>query len=95
MFIVLLKFSDNRSQAPEFMIEHKEWIEQGFSNDVLLCVGSLEPKQGGVLIAHNISRDGLEIYVSADPFVAKNIVTFEVIEITPNKVNDRLSFLLS
>jgi len=30
MFIVLLKFSDNKSQAGQFMEGHKDWVKRGF-----------------------------------------------------------------
>lgn len=30
MFIVLLRFSDNKGQASEFMVGHNEWIKRGF-----------------------------------------------------------------
>jgi hypothetical protein len=33
MFIVLLKFSDNKGQAGEFMEGHNEWIKRGKSRN--------------------------------------------------------------
>jgi len=46
MFIVLLKFSDNKGQAGEFMEGHNEWIKRGFDDGVFLLVGSLQPGLG-------------------------------------------------
>lgn len=43
MFIVLLRFSDNKGQAGQFMEGHNEWIKHDFDDDVFLLVGSLEP----------------------------------------------------
>ena len=43
MFVILLKFSDNKSDAPKFMEAHKAWIDQGLSDGVFLVVGSLKP----------------------------------------------------
>jgi hypothetical protein len=34
MFIVLLKFSDNKGQAAQFMEGHNEWIKRGFEASV-------------------------------------------------------------
>lgn len=34
MFIVQLKFSDNKAQAGEFMDGHNEWIKRGFDDSV-------------------------------------------------------------
>ena len=55
MFIVLLKFSANKSQAGQYMEGHNTWIKQGFDDGVFLLVGSLQPNAGGGIVAHNIS----------------------------------------
>ena len=47
MFIVLLRFSDNKGQAGQFMEGHNEWIKRGFDDGVFLLVGSLQPSMGG------------------------------------------------
>lgn len=99
MFIVLLKFSDNKSQAPEFMQGHKDWIKRGFDEGVFLVVGSLQSagasgNGGGGIVAHNASLEELQQRVSDDPFVAENIVTAEVLEISPSLADERLNFLL-
>jgi uncharacterized protein YciI len=94
MFIVLLRFSDNKGQAGEFMDGHNEWIKRGFDDDVFLLVGSLQPNSGGGIVAHNTSLSDLQSRVNADPFVAENVVNAEILEITPAKTDARLNFLL-
>ncbi len=94
MFIVLLKFSDNKGQASQFMEGHKEWIKHGFDVGVFLLVGSLQPNLGGGIVAHNTSLSDLQSRVNDDPFVAENVVSAEVLEITPSKADERLKFLL-
>jgi len=94
MFIVLLKFSDNKSQASSFMEGHNQWIRRGFDDGVFLLVGSLQPGLGGSVIAHGESLAELENRVKEDPFVAEDIVSAEILEIEPKKTDERLSFLL-
>ena len=94
MFIVLLRFSANKGQAGEFMEGHNEWIKRGFDDDVFLLVGSLQPDSGGGIVAHNTSLPDLQSRVNADPFVAENVVSAEILEITPAKADERLNFLL-
>lgn len=94
MFIVLLKFSDNKGNAGQFMEGHKEWIKRGFDDGVFLVTGSLQPNLGGGVLAHNTSLAGLQGRVNADPFVAEKVVTAEILEITPSKTDARLNFLL-
>ncbi|TAM47415.1 MAG: hypothetical protein EPN55_02550 [Gammaproteobacteria bacterium] len=94
MFIVLLKFSANKAQAGQFMEGHKAWIKRGFDDGVFVLVGSLQPNQGGAVLAHNTSLSDLQVGVNDDPFVAQNVVSAEILEITPSKADDRLKFLL-
>ena len=94
MFIVLLKFSDNKAQAGEFMAGHNEWISRGFEDGVFLLVGSLQPGLGGGIVAHNISLEDLQTRVNEDPFVAQDVVRAEIHEITPARADERLQFLV-
>lgn len=94
MFVVLLKFSENKSKASEFMDGHNQWIKRGFDDGIFLLVGSLQPGLGGSVIAHNISASELQTRVNEDPFVVEDIVQAEILEIEPKKVDQRLQFLL-
>lgn len=94
MFVVLLKFSRNKSQASQFMEGHNHWLQRGFDDGVFILAGSLQPKQGGTVLAHNISREALEERLSQDPFVEEDVVAPEILEITPSKVSQELAFLM-
>ena len=95
MFVVLLKFSDNKTNAGQFMEGHNQWIKRGFDDGVFLLVGSLQPNLGGGIVAHNTSLPDLQARVNEDPFVAENVVSAEILEITPAKADERLEFLLN
>ncbi len=94
MFIVLLKFSDNKGKASQFMEGHKEWIQRGFDDGVFLLAGRLQPNLGGGIVAHNTSLSELQSRVNTDRFVAEKVVKAEILEITPSKADARLNFLL-
>ena len=94
MFIILLKFSSNKGQAGQFMQGHNDWVKRGMDEGVFLLAGSLQPKLGGGILAHNTSLSDLQSRVGDDPFVAENVVSAEIMEITPAKADPRLAFLL-
>ena len=94
MFIVFLKFSNNKQQAGQLMDGHNQWLKQGFDDGVFLLAGSLQPNQGGGILAHNTTQAELESRVNDDPFVKEDVVSAEIMEITPAKVDERLQFLL-
>ena len=95
MFVVLLKFSEKRGLARQFMTVHDKWIERGLADGVFLLVGSLQPGLEGAILAHNTELPDLEDRVDQDPFVEQGIVSTEIIEIAPATVDDRLAFLRS
>ena len=94
MFVVLLRLSANKAKAPELMDAHNAWIKQGIEDGVFLVVGSLQPKAGGAVVAHGVSREDITARVNDDPFVAHDVVTAEILEITPGRTDDRLAFLM-
>jgi len=46
-------------------------------------------------MAHKTSLPDLKVRVKQDPFVAENIVSADIHEITPAKADERLGFLLA
>jgi uncharacterized protein YciI len=94
MFIVLLTFSRNRSQAGRHLEGHKDWIRRGFDDGVFLLAGTLQPDRGGGIVAHNTSRAALQARVDADPFVTEDVVSAEILEIAPARADERLKLIL-
>jgi len=94
MFIVLLKFSDNKADAKKHMDGHNAWVKRGIDDGVFCLVGSLQPNQGGAILAHGVTREALEARTAEDPFVVEDVVSVEILDITPAKVDERLAFLM-
>lgn len=94
MFIIQLKFSTNKANASQFMEGHNAWLKDGFTKGTFLLAGTLQPKLGGAILAHNVTLEQIQAIVKEDPFVTEGVVTPEIIEITPSKVAPQLEFLL-
>lgn len=94
MFVVLLRFADNKASAQALMPEHNEWLSRGFDDGVFVLAGSIQPAAGGAIIARGASAEELHARVEADPFVTEGVVSAEVIEVAPGKLDERLGFLL-
>lgn len=93
MFIVFLRFSANKAAAGDHMAGHKAWLKQGFDDGLFLVAGSLEPGQGGGVVATG-TREAVEAHVATDPFVVEDVVTAEIHEMSPAFADERLNFLL-
>ena len=94
MVIVLLKFSDNKSDASLHMSAHNQWLKQGIDEGVFLLAGSLKPALGGVILVNRLDRAEAEARIAEDPFVMHGVVTPEYLEVSPAIANESLSFLL-
>ena len=92
MHIILLKFGDNRSSAPQFMEAHNAWIAKGFADGVFQCVGSLDVG-GGFVLAHGEEHETLLQRVQKDPFVENDVVTAEVHQIDVKRIAPALAHL--
>ncbi|MCK1462959.1 hypothetical protein [Bradyrhizobium sp. 2] len=96
MFIALLKFGSNKAQAGQLMQGHNDWLKRGFDDGAFLMAGSLQPNLGGaILLNGHLSRAQVEERVALDPFVAAEVVTAEILEITPSRIDDRLKDLFA
>lgn len=93
MFVVLLRFAADKAKAARFMEGHNAWIGRGFEDGIFLVTGSLQPGIGGAVLAHGVSRADLEARIQEDPFVVENVVSAEILEITPGRTDERLAFL--
>lgn len=93
MYVVLLRFSASKAQAPEHMSGHQDWIKRGVDEGVFFLVGSIRPGQGGAILAAGLQPEALEARIAEDPFVIHDVVRAEVIGIDPNLTDPRLAFL--
>jgi uncharacterized protein YciI len=94
VFIVLLKFSGQKAKAGELVTAHNEWLAQSFADGAFLLAGSLQPRAGGAILAHGLTRSELEARINQDPFVINQVVSAELLEISCSKAGPGLEFLL-
>ncbi|MEU4564281.1 hypothetical protein AB0F72_38360 [Actinoplanes sp. NPDC023936] len=94
MFIVLLRFAENKAAVAEHMPGHQDWIKQGLHDQVFLLVGGIQPGLGGAVLAHNTTLPALRQRVAGDPFVEHRVVDAEILEIAPGMADERLNFLM-
>ena len=92
MYIVLLKFAENKAAASEYMDAHDAWIAQGFADGVFQCVGSLA-SGGGALIAYDEEPSAFDERIRSDPFVEHGVVNAEIHQIAPKRTVSALEFL--
>lgn len=60
-----------------------------------MLADSLLPKSGGLILAHGLTQEVLQVRVAEDPLVVGDVVRPEVMELSVAKSHPRLAFLNS
>jgi uncharacterized protein YciI len=94
MFLIQLLFSTNKANTGQFMDGHNAWLKEGFAKGTFLLAGTIQPKLGGAILAHNVTLEQVQEIVKQDPFVVEGVVAAEILEITPSKAVPQLEFLM-
>lgn len=94
MFVIFLRFGDNRAEAAKLMAAHNAWVREGLHSGDFLLVGSLADSAGGAILARGDDRAAIEARVARDPFVAEGVVSASVHAFTPRLAAPALDFLL-
>ena len=92
MYFVFLRLTD-KSKVADNMAAHNTWLRRGFDEGVFMLAGTIEPKQGGAILAVGMSQSQLQTRLEADPFVKNGVVSVDIIEVTPAMTDTRLEFL--
>lgn len=94
MYIITLTLTELKTKAREFMEAHNRWITAGLEDGLFLVVGGLKPQGGGVILAHKVDRQTIEMRVAEDPFVQEGIVTPHIQNVSVARSDPRFEFLL-
>jgi uncharacterized protein YciI len=94
LFVVTLRFTEQRHRAAALMDAHNAWLQRGFADGAWLLAGSLPDKAGGALLATGATHEELQRRVDEDPFVAEGVVEPQIQAITAHRADPRLSFLV-
>ena len=93
VFVVTLRFTEQRHRAPALMDAHNAWLQRGFADGVFVLAGSLPDKGGGALVATAATAEELQRRIDEDPFVSEGVVAPAILAFSPHRADPRLSFL--
>ena len=94
MFIVILRYKASLAAIDQAAPAHREWVAQGYAEGVFLLSGPQNPRTGGAILAHGLSRTELDARLAQDPFNKGHLADYEIIELTPRASDPRLAFLV-
>ncbi len=78
MFVVLLKFSENRNRVADFMEGHKAWLKNGFDDGVFLLAGTsgVGKTETGLAVADQLfGGENFMVTINMSEFQEKHTVS--------------------
>jgi uncharacterized protein YciI len=80
MFIIELLYRAELSEIDAHMADHMVFLKKQYAEGRFVVSGRKVPRDGGIIIATGESRAEIEALIAEDPFVARGLAEFRVIE---------------
>jgi uncharacterized protein YciI len=80
MFIIELIYKAELSEIDASMADHMAYLNKHYAAGRFMMSGRKVPREGGIIVATGESRAEVEALVAEDPFVARGLAEFRVIE---------------
>ena len=80
MFIIELIYKTELAKIDAHMAAHVRFLNKYYSAGNFLVSGRKIPRDGGIIVAVGDNREHLETIVREDPFVARGLADFRIIE---------------
>ncbi len=80
MYVVLMNYTAPEKDIDEALPDHYDWLTKHYESGDFLVAGHRRPRTGAVLITQAMSRGRLDALLATDPFVARRLARYEVID---------------
>lgn len=94
MFIVLLTYTAPLNQIDALGEAHRGWLRTCYDDGVFLASGPQDPRSGGAILAHGLTRAELEARLAQDPFAQAGLATYQITKVAVRFADPRLAFLM-
>jgi uncharacterized protein YciI len=95
MFVIELIYKAELTEIDANMRPHMAYLKKHYAAGHFLVSGRKVPREGGVILALCESRERLEAIVREDPFVARGLADYRIIEFRESQRADSIDALLS
>ncbi len=80
MFVVLLTYVRPLEEVDAAMKAHMSFLRARYKDGTFIVSGRRIPRSGGVILARASDRKALTAIMDQDPFVARGLATYEIVE---------------
>lgn len=82
-FIVIIKYKADPEVMDELRLRHRQYLQAGYNEKLLLLSGPQPTRQGGVVICRAKSLEVIKQFFKSDPYKIADAAEYEIIEFTP------------
>jgi uncharacterized protein YciI len=94
MFVIELSYKVDLGEIDKAMRAHVTFLNKHYAAGTFLVSGRKIPRDGGVILAVGSSREAIENIMREDPFCARGLAEFRVIEFRASQRSADLHKLL-
>jgi uncharacterized protein YciI len=80
MFVIELTYKATLAEIDANMAAHVRFLKKYYAAGNFLISGRKIPREGGIIIAVATTRDQIEAIIQEDPFYARGLADFRIIE---------------
>jgi uncharacterized protein YciI len=95
LFVIELTYKASLDAIDDAMASHMAYLKKYYDAGVFLMSGRKLPRDGGIIISRGENRESVEVVAREDPFHARGLSAFRVVEFRPSQIADDLTKLLS
>jgi uncharacterized protein YciI len=94
MFVIELIYKAELAEIDANMRPHMAYLKKHYAAGRFVASGRKVPREGGIILAVGESRQEIEAIVEQDPFVARGLASYRVIEFRVSQRADSIDALL-
>ena len=80
MFVIELNYTADLARIDAHMRAHVAFLKKHYATGTFLVSGRKVPRDGGIIIAAGTDRQQIEAIIKEDPFVARGLADYRVVE---------------
>jgi uncharacterized protein YciI len=85
MFIIALNYVKPLAEIERHLADHGAFLDRHYQLGQFIFSGRKNPRTGGVILAHRVTREELAAIIAEDPFNVAGVAEYEVTEVLPTK----------
>ncbi len=89
-FIIIIHYIESVEIVNEIRPRHREFLEKGYKDGIVLCSGPQVPRTGGLIVARGKTAEEVKTFFSNDPYQKENAAEYQFVEFEPVHYQDFL-----